>query len=269
LALSPDATHAVVRRADRDANNDLWLVDLLRGGSERLTSNPAVEANGVWSPDGRRIVFTSSRDGIYNLYQKNLSGDGKEELLLKSDENKVPYDWSRDGRFLLYVSVSSKTGYDLWILPMTGERKPLPLVGTQFREDQAQFSPDGQWVAYTSDASDTSEVYVRPLTPSEGNREERLISNGGGSQPRWRGDGRELYYFAGRKLMAVDTTTSPAFKVGVPRPLFETTVSIGNTMGVHNWDVTRDGKRFLITVASENNSAPINVVLNWQTALRK
>jgi Tol biopolymer transport system component len=156
---------------------------------------------------------------------------------------------------------------------MTGERKPIPFLQSQFNEDQAQFSPDGHWVTYMSDASGRSEIYARPFPPSEGGGQ-WLISNGGGTEPRWRGDGKELFYFSGRKLMAVDVAATASFQAGVPKVLFEAPISngtsFGNTGSRHHWDVTADGKRFLInTDAIENNSAPINVVLNWTATLKK
>jgi hypothetical protein len=271
LALSPDATRVAAPRRDLlSGNQDIWLIDLLRGGSTRFTFDPAAESNPVWSPDGRRIVFSSNRGGHADLYQKDSSGAGAEEALLKSTEIKAPQDWSRDRRYLIYSQSSPKTGVDLWTLAMTGERKPIPFLQSQFNEDQAQFSPDGHWVAYMSDASGRSEIYARPFPPSEGGGQ-WLISNGGGTEPRWRGDGKELFYFSGRKLMGVDVAATASFQAGVPKVLFEAPISNGTNAGNrHHWDVTADGKRFLInTDAIENNSAPINVVLNWTAGLKK
>jgi len=273
LALSHDGTRVAVARRDIRGNDDIWLIDLLRGGSTRFTFGLSADSNPVWSPDDRRIVFGSNLGGVMNLYQKDSSGSGVQEALLKSKEGKFPQDWSRDGKYLVYSRRSEKGDFDLWILPMIGDRKPTPFVQSQFNEDQAEFSPDGRWVAYMSDASGRPEIYVRPFPPSESGGQ-WLISNSGGEQPRWRGDGKELFYFSGQKLMAVDVSAKAAFQAGVPKVLFEAPVSGGivtsNNGSAHHWDVTADGQRFLInTDAIDSNSARLNIVLNWTAILKK
>jgi Tol biopolymer transport system component len=270
LALSPDGSRVAAARTDQQTGNtDIWIIDLARGASTRFTFDPSLDSNAVWSPDGQRIVFSSTRDGVWNLFQKDSSGAHSEEALLKTSANKYPSDWSRDGRFLIYTEGSPKTGPDLWLLPMTGERKPVPFLQTPFREDQAQFSPDGHWVAYMSDATNQPEIYVRPFPPSEGNSGQWMISNGGGTQPRWRGDGKELFYLSGRKLMAVDISTTPTFQAGIPKPLFEAPIFPGTVPALHHWDVTPDGQRFLINVDAGGNTTPINIVVNWTEVLKK
>jgi len=191
LWLSPDETRAAVDRSDpQTGTNDIWLFDLLRGIPSRFTTDPANDSNPLWSPDGSRIVFTSNREGVRSLYQKIASGAGNEEVLLKSSEEKVPDDWSLDGLFIVYQTLNSKTKWDLWVLPMSGERQPFPFLQTDFNEQEAQFSPDGKWMAYTSDESGAPEVYVQTF-PASGGR--WRVSTGGGSQPKWRRDGRELF----------------------------------------------------------------------------
>ena len=220
LALSPDERRVAVDRIDpQTGTNDIWLFDLLRGIPSRFTTDPAGDSNPLWSPDGSRIVFSSNREGIWNLYQKIASGVGNEEVLLKSSEWKVPVDWSSDGQFILYEKVESKTKRNLWVLPMSGNRQPFPFLQTEFNEQQAQFSPDGKWIAYTSDESGAPEVYVQTF-PASGGR--WRVSTGGGSQPKWRRDGRELFYIAAdRKLMAVDVKLGATFEAGVPKTLLE------------------------------------------------
>ena len=276
LSLSRDATRAAVQRTDpQQGNNDIWLFDFVRGGSTRFTFDPSVESNPVWSPDGRRIVFTADRNGMDDLYEKDTSGVGAEEPLIKSKDpsdpfGKVAEDWSRDGRFLIYTRLAPATGYDLWFLPMTGDRNPKPFLETQFLEDQAQFSPDGRWVAYVSDASGSREVYVRPFPPSPENRGQWMISNGGGSEPRWRGDGKEMFYVSGQRVMAAAISTSPIFSAGIPQVLFSAPLyTASNTISPHDWDLAPDGKRFLInTISGEGSSIPITIVVDWSGGLK-
>jgi serine/threonine protein kinase/Tol biopolymer transport system component len=264
--LSPDEKRvAAVRWGDQAR---LWLIDLARGTSSRFTFGPADDFSAVWSPDGSRIVFASNRTGVFTLYQKPVSGTGNEELLLPSGHDNIPTDWSVDGRFLLYEDRHPKTQADLWVLPMRGEAKPSALLQSPFNEWQGQFSPDGQWVAYCSDRSGQSEVYVRSF-PESGF--ELPISTGGGGNPRWRRDGKELFYLAeDRKLMSVQIQRAAhRLEAGVPRPLFETRVRGAIDRRTH-YAVTADGRRFLFaTPTAESSVAPITVVLNWAVELRR
>jgi Tol biopolymer transport system component len=277
LALSPDETKVATRlRDDQTGNLDIWVLDTVRNTRSRLTSNPAVDDFPVWSPDAKRIAFASNRDGQFDLYQKNSSGAGVEEVLLRSDHNKYPQDWSRDGRFLLYSDQDSKTKGDLWLLPLSGDHKPIPFLRTEFNEAQGKFSPDGRWIAYRSDKSGRPEIYVRPTSESAGEDTEWTISNGGGTMPRWRRDGKELFYFTGGgTLVAVEVSTNgTTFKAGISKPLFDTRIIDGDTAVVvlhgYYWDVSGTGSRFLINTATpESGLAPITVVLNWTAGLRK
>ena len=271
VALSPDGRRIAVSRAGtRGANVDIWLVEFARAASTRFTFDPARDYAPVWSPDGTRIVFRSERIGLGDLYQETASGAGSDEVLLKSQEPKTPDDWSRDGRFLLYSVGDPKTKNDLWILPLQGDRKPVPYLKTEFNEAQGQFSPDGRFVAYRSDESGRSEIYVQPFPLTSGGGGKWMVSRGGGTQPRWRRDGKELFYIANdQAVMAVDVSTSPAFKAGIPQALFERTILPDDRN--FRWDVTADGKRFLLnTVEAETStsSSPITVVLNWQAGLK-
>jgi Tol biopolymer transport system component len=195
-------------------------------------------------------------------------------MLLAPGENRTPDDWSRDGRFLLYTQLNSRGKFELWVLPMTvgspGARKPAPFLQTEFTEAQGQFSPDTHWIAYASNESGRAEIYVQPFPASSGGVGKTKISEGGGTYPRWHRDGRELFYISGdQKLMAVEVTSGPAFKAGIPKPLFQTRLRPG-AGGYFNWDVSADGKRFLInTPAAASAEAPVTVVTNWQAALKK
>ena len=223
LALSPNASRAAATR--RDANNtDIWLLEFARGGpGARFTFDAAIDTRPVWAPDGSQIVFSSSRNGPPNLYRKPSSGAGEETELLKTAEPVAAQDWSRDGRFLLYVVTSPKTGADLWVLPMEGDRKPTPFLATPFRETHGQFSPGpanaSRWIAYDSNATGRPEVYVRPFPASSAGQ--WMVSTAGGGQPRWRRDGKELFYLSlERKLMSVEIGAGATFQAGTPKPLF-------------------------------------------------
>jgi dipeptidyl aminopeptidase/acylaminoacyl peptidase len=186
------------------------------------------------------------------------------------DGAKSATSWSRDGRFLLYTVDTPETKSDLWVLPLPGDRKPIPFLRTAFNEGSGQFSPDGHWIAYTSDESGRDEIYVRDFSSGAAQRSwdatgRWLISKGGGNSPRWRGDGKELFYVASdRKLMSVDVSGNPLFKAGGPMPLFQLPA------GFIGGDVTADGRRFLIGVpVAQSAPVPFTVVLNWQATLRK
>src|SRR5439155_22888192 len=159
-------------------------------------------------------------DGFMNLYERVSNAAVAEATLFKSGDTKFVSDWSRDGRFLLYTAIDPKTGLDLWILPLS-DRKAIPYLQTRFVETQGQFSPDGRWIAYASDESGTMEIYVRPFGLSSGPGDKSMVSSGGASQPRWRRDGKELFYFSGRKLMAVEVMPDAAFRAAAPKPFLK------------------------------------------------
>jgi serine/threonine protein kinase/Tol biopolymer transport system component len=267
LALSPDGTRVALMKRSGQAS-DLWLLDLSRDTSTRFTFGltTGIDSHPVWSPDGSRIIFSSGN----GLYQKPTSSVKDAELLLKSSAPQA-MGWSRDGRFLLYRIFDPKTDWDFWVLPQEGDKKPVPFLVTEFNEHDARFSPDGHWVAYTSNESGHYEVYVRSFAMnSAGTAIEAggkwQISNGSGVQPRWRGDGRELYYNSqDGQLMAVEIATNPEFKPGKPQPL-------GFLAGAE-WDCTADGRRFLVAVPKTTGKGdrpePYTVILNWQASLKK
>ena len=269
LFLSPDEKRVAAAKSDPQSGaRDIWLLDIAHGTPTRFTFDPSEDFLPIWSPDGSRIVFVSDREGAGNLYQKSASGAGNEELLIKSNERKWPGDWSKDGRFLICTNLSLSTKSDLWVLPMTGDQKPFSYLQSTFNEDHPRFSPDGHFGAYTSDESGRSEVYVQTFPVSGG---KWVVSTNGGAQPRWRRDGKEIFFMApDRKLMVADVKLDGAvFEVGVPRVLFQTNVSsYPNPRNVY--DVSADGQRFLIiTPPEENSSTPIAVVVNWTADLKR
>ena len=266
--LSPDGRHFAVERVDAEsANGDIWIGDLA-GNASRLTFDPANDAFPIWSADGSRIAWSSNRDGVYQLYQKSASGSGSDSLLLRSSLFNFPTDWSGDGRTLLYRVVDPKTRYDIWALPFgpEGPGKPFPVLQTEANEAGAALSPDGRWIAYTSDESDRYEVYVQGFPAGGGKRQ---VSASGGLSPQWRSDGSELFYQAlDGKLMAVSIEGGTTFVGSPPRPLFAFRPS-GPLIGPY-YSATPDGQRFLLsTIVDTAPGAPLTVVLNWTAAIQK
>jgi eukaryotic-like serine/threonine-protein kinase len=274
-AISPDGKSVAYRRVS-DNGFDLWVRDLTRGTETRFTSNQSSNYAPVWSPQSDRIVFASNRDGgAPILYQKAATGSEEDgTLLLPNSVRNIPQQWSRDGRFIIYDETGPKTKLDLWVLPTEGsaaDRKPIPFVRTEFDELRGQLSPDSHWMAFTSDRSGRREVYVRPFPPSE---VEWAISIAGGQQPRWRGDGKELFFEAADgKMMSVAVKaiagTKPSFEAGAPAPLFDTYIVPSGT--TFQYDVTFDGKRFLINTVNGSGGAslPLTLVTNWTAGLKK
>jgi Tol biopolymer transport system component len=267
LALSRDEQRVAVAQATgKPENVDIWIVDLVRSGpSRRQTFDPGADASPVWSPDGTHIAFSSMRSGKISLHQKLVNETAVDELLLEGSGNIAPNDWSADGRYIAFEDRTSGN-IDLWVLPLFGDRKPFPLIRTEFAESQAGFAPNGHWIAYSSNEGGERNVFVQPFPVTGGKIQ---ISRDGGSQPVWRADGRELFYLrSDGSLMAVpiDATGQPA---GVPEALFRTTVPIFNSSR-GQYAVTKDGKRFLTTASPEQPSVvPLTVVVNWTATIQK
>jgi len=249
-------------------NVDVWTIDLTRAGTAtRLTFHPAREFDPVWSPDGSQVAFNSSRlGGRYSLFRRPSSGVGDDELLVKSETGIAAPSWSPDGRLLIYDDQRPDTKRDLWMLPLSGARTPVPFLKTPFNESSGAISPDGRWIAYESDSSGRSEVYVRPFPESD-----RVypVSRDGGHAPRWRGDGRELFFLAlDGTMMAAGLASTKDFRATVPEPLFQSGLkSMANN---HPYAVTKDGTRFLIPMTSRPHGAePLTAILDWPATLRK
>lgn len=222
LDLSPDGRRVLLERFDpRVETSDDWMLDLSREISTRLTSDPSNDNSPLWSPDGTRIVFSTAREGPGEVYRKGASGVDHEETLLKAGTDyRWPSDWSRDGRFIVYIQQGTKTQLDLWLLPTFGDGQPRKYLASEFSEFNGRVSPDGRWMAYTSNETGSNEVFVQSF-PEPGRKAQ--VSKDGGSHPRWRNDGKELFYLgANNKLMAVSVNEGNDFAAGVPAALVET-----------------------------------------------
>jgi Tol biopolymer transport system component len=266
LALSPDGRRAAVSLPNAaGANHDIWLFDVARGLRTRLTFDQADEYGPIWSPDGGRIIFSSLRGGNPDLYQKSSSGVGTEEFLAEAASGgaEFAFSWSHDGRSLLFGRISSGSDIDLWLLPLLERRKPLPLIQTPFCECVAAFSPDGRWVAIVSDESGRNEVYVVPFS---GPAAKTQVSTAGGNWPRWRRDGREIFYMApdNRLMVAAVDRQRSELQISTPSPLFETRTRINQGYGV-----APDGQRFLINAIVDAAVQPITLIVNWPALLKK
>jgi Tol biopolymer transport system component/predicted Ser/Thr protein kinase len=278
--LSPDEKRVAIDLINLGGEREIWLMELDRGVSSRLTLPTSAELFPVWSPDGSRIAFGRSPGmGRADLYARPSTGAGDAEPLLSNTSRKVPTDWSRDGRFLLYGNSGPLYGVgggdsnsELWSLPLFGDRKPFPVVQVPYNVTQGAFSPDGRWVAYSSEESGRQEVYVQSFPTAV---VKRRISADGGFQPRWRGDGKEIFFLApdGRLLAAAVTaaTAGSSFDVSSPVALFRPETAAMDASGeAMQYAVSSDGRRFLFSSPVQDLKAqPITVVLDWTADLKK
>jgi Tol biopolymer transport system component len=242
--------------------SDIWIIEGEGGAASRLTFDPAADFDPVWSPDGTRIAFSSNRGGSLDLYVRRIGGAAGDELLYASPDAKHAQSWSPDGRWLVYASYDPKTKGDLWLLPMDGPRAPIPLLRSDANEEQAQVSPDGRWFAYASNESGHDEIYVQSFPRPAGKWQ---VSIAGGGDPRWRPDGKELFFIGDdRRLMVSDVTVGEGFNRSVPLPIFDTGMKPQWGSARNLYDVSRDGQRFLfMTPVADDRLSPFTILLNW------
>jgi dipeptidyl aminopeptidase/acylaminoacyl peptidase len=270
-AISPDEKTVAFTSTVRGGGADISLRDLVRGTDLRFTAR-GQNTSPVWSPKGDRIAFVSRTATEFAMFQKATSGVGEAEQLVPIVRGGATgggtNQWSRDGRFIVFTNEDPKNKLDVWVLPIEErERKPIPFLQTAFNEFQGQLSPDSRWMSYTSDETGKREVYVRAFPSGEGKLK---ISTAGGDQPRWRADGKEIFFLAAdRKMNVVAVKSGPgsAFEAGLPEPLFDSHVSSPTTeLTVLQYDVTMDGKRFLVVTTGlvGSSSPPLTAVVNWK-----
>jgi Tol biopolymer transport system component len=265
-AISPDRRRLAVQRTTA-GNTDIWLIDLERSTSVRLTSEAQADICPIWSPNGDRVVYSSIRGGTFQLVERAIA-DASSTDVLTTPLSKQATDWSRDGRWLLFRSIAGVGAeLDVWALPLSGDRTPVPVAATQFEERDAQFSPQARWIAYQSNESGRNEIYVQPF---QHHGDKVRISTGGGAQARWRADGRELFYLTlDGRLMATPITfglDEATMSAGTPVPLFRARVGAVQDRSTQHYVVSPDGQRFLLDTVVEEAVPPVTIVLNWQPA---
>jgi eukaryotic-like serine/threonine-protein kinase len=260
--LSPDE-HRVVFDETTRGSRSVWTLDIGTGARSRLTFPGSDDWQPIWSPDGLRVLFGSYRNGPIDMYITPASGGGNDREFMRSSIQKGPRDWSRDGRFVLYTQDSPEMKEDLWARPVEDNATPIAIAVTNAREFDGRFSPDGRWVSYVSTETGGNEIYVQPFPPTGGKWQ---VSTGGGHSPRWRGDGRELYYLTprGELKAAPITATSGPFAAGPAQTLFRVGAIRSGAPGNTTYEVTRDGQRFLLNQLKGSPPPPsISVILNW------
>jgi Tol biopolymer transport system component len=259
--IAPDGTRAALECYDEGNARDVWIYDFARDAASRFTVDPADDANALWSPDGRSIIFDSNRRG--SIFRKSSSGTSQEEVVLETPENTHAMAWSPDGR---YIAVTAP-GVGLATLDLAKGRTLVPAVGGSFQQLELQFSPDGRFFSYSSDESGRAEIYVQPWPP---NGDRWQISNDGATDARWRPDAKEVFFLApDRRLMAVPIDTSGGFHAGTPTRLFQTRIAGPLGSGQRfPYAVSRDGKRFLMYVSDIRAAPPsIDVIVNWPSLM--
>jgi serine/threonine-protein kinase len=262
--ISPDGSRVAVTIEEGESH--VWVYDTRRDALTRLTFEGGVNLLGAWTPDGKRIAFSSTRAGPQNPFWQPADGSGTPERLLTSENVTSPTSFSPDGQTMLLVDVSPESGFDIAGLRLS-DRKAEPYLRTRFFEGGATFSPDGRWVAFTSDEPGRHEVFVQPY-PGPGGKWQ--VSTDGGAEPVWNPNGKELFFRGGNKMMVVDVTIGSAFSAGKPRMLFEAEY-VPTPASLANYDVSADGQRFLMLKPGDQAQAvtQINVVTNWAEELKR
>jgi Tol biopolymer transport system component len=270
-ALSPDGRKVAVSLIPANsANRDIWIYDLERGNATRLSFNDAADNVPIWSHDGARVAYANDHSGYDEIYVKPSTGLGEEELLLSSqkahDSSKEPSDWAPDGKSLLYTNFGSGLPPKLWIHDTTPGKNDSPLLKTNSSEAEAKFSPDGHWLSYTSEETGRTEIYVVPYPALNGKWQ---VSIAGGSQARWRKDGKELAFVTpdGTLMSAAVSTAGNTFRVETPKPLFATKI-MDATRNYWQYDMTGDAQKFLVNTRIEQGQEPITLYANWPAELK-
>jgi Tol biopolymer transport system component len=261
-ALSPDGDRIAAPIWD-GPSSDIWIGDVRRGVLSRLTRGEDMETFSLWSPDGRYVLFSSSRPGPFNVFRKPADGTGEAERLTTSPNSQRASGFSADGRLLFFHDQDPVTAQNLWALPMDGE-KPVLLVGSSATERSGVLSPDGRWLAYDSDESGHYEVYVQAY-PGLGDKKQ--VSTEGGGNPMWNPKGGEIFFTSEDRLMSVTFLTRGSLQIGTPRLLFRSPMVIGEGPGRREYDVAKDGERFLFV--EEPTSPELHVVVNWFEELKR
>jgi len=267
--ISPDGRRLAIARGIY-SREDIWFIELPSGARSRFTFDPARDATPMWSTDGTRMVFQSNRgDGRARLYQKQTTGSGSEDLLFEADDSVHLQDWSADGRYIVYMTTNARTRADLWVLPLFGARRPTPFAATSAGESQAQISPDGRWMAYTSDETGRDEVYVQSF-PTPGSKHQ--VTTDGGVMPRWRRDMGEMFLVdAHGQLNSVTVRAGASIELGPATPMFQTDIPFWGVAAI-DWRAlyapSTDGRRFLINDRPDTDP-PLMVVLNWSAGIKR
>ena len=268
--LSADGRYVAASAEEENNNIDVWVHEVERGIARRLTFDPSQDTRPVWPPSGENITFQTRRQGNVDIFSRAADGTGEPASLAGTEAGERPYDWSADGKYLLYT-VEGPQGSDLWYLDQKEDGsgfEPAPFLQTASNLRAPKFSPDGRFVAYTSDESGRYEINVQPFPEGRGKWQ---ASIDGGMQPRWRRDGKELFYVQGDTLMAVEVTSAPNFSPGEVRPLFNDANLVPANANQVMYDVAAEGQRFVLTAAVESeqsNTPSIHVVQNWYEEFR-
>jgi Tol biopolymer transport system component len=265
-SLTPDGKKIVLSQQD-EGTQDLFVLDISRNSPARLTFDPHEDVSSVISPDGSQIIYASNRSGQFDFYQKSTNGADSDQLILTAKSSQYPDSWSPDGKNLLYeVDNGIDYKFDLFVLPLTGDRTPFPYLQTSFMESHGQFSPDGKWIAYVSDQNGKADVYVESFPKGGGVWQ---VTTAGGDQPQWRSNGKELFYLApDHNIMAVSVNTAAGMEFGRPVPLFRANIPLtGLTDDRNSYVPSLDGQKFLVLQLTDvGNAQPWNVVLNWRSS---
>jgi Tol biopolymer transport system component len=266
--ISPDGRQVALTRVDEKTNTtDIWLLDVSRNIRTKFTSDPGTDTSPVWSRDGTRIAFRSDRAGGNFPFERPSAANAPEQQLASTDTTFLT-DWAPDGRLVFHSAGLGSNSYDVGLMAATRAAKANVAVQTQNTDIDGRVSPDGQWIAYSSNDSGRMEVYAAPFANPGGGRQ---VSSDGGSEPHWRGDGRELFYLGpDRSIMSVAVGRGATLDLGSPQRLFATKALFPGSSYRMNYDVAADGSRFLVSTPVEGaGTSPITVVLNWPAALKR